>query len=172
MELKGEFLLRVASSFIDEVSQTKFYELVKSLNDGHGDPIVKAHNMLVDKLNLAVELCDKAKQQDLNANIDGVSSDEIKSIVYFEFGNIFFAEGGVTKGYYESAVEYYEKSLSLSPNNQQTYFNLGQTFLRIKGFRVDKTPEAITAFQKCIEINPDSDIAISAGKTLARLGKL
>lgn len=171
MESKPLFLLRVANSFIDEVAQTKLYDLAHSLSTGSGDPIKMAHNVLADKLNLAINLCDKAKQQDPNANLEGMSSDAIKSKSYFEFGNIFFAEGKVTRGSYEAAVEYYEKSLSLLPN-QATYLNLGRAFTKIKGFRVDKTPEAIMAFQKCIEINLDSCIAISAGKILARMGKL
>lgn len=68
-------------------------------------------------------------------------------------------------------MEYYERSLSLLPD-QSTYFNLGLCLLQIKGFFTDKTADAIAAFQKCIEIDPNTDIAVSAGMELARLGKL
>lgn len=36
----------------------------------------------------------------------------------------------------------------------------------------DKTEDAVKAFEKCIEIDPDTDIAILAGKELARLYRI
>ena len=42
----------------------------------------------------------------------------------------------------------------------------------MKGLFRDKTQEAIAALQKCIDIDSETDIAVDAGKILARRGLL
>lgn len=42
----------------------------------------------------------------------------------------------------------------------------------MKGLFRDRTQDAVVAFQKCIELDPETQIAIDAGKELARLGQL
>jgi len=97
----------------------------------------------------------------------GETPDNIKAKAYFQLG---FIAAGTKKP--RDAVRYLEESLSLVPD-QVTYFNLGLCFLQIKGmFSGGGKEDAIASLQKCIEIDPDSEIAVSAGKELARLGKL
>jgi tetratricopeptide (TPR) repeat protein len=180
MELKEEFLLRVAKNLVEQVSQNTqnvlsesqelksrasqqgFWASAKTLSTAQG-----LINELRNNLNLAINLCNKVLTSNPDAKIQGeITAKQIQSDAYFQLGLISFLERR-----FKEAVEYYNKSLSLLPD-QSTYLNLGLCFLQIKGVFSDKTPDAIAAFQKCIEIDPNSDIAISAGMELARLGKL
>jgi len=180
MELKEEFLLRVAKELVEQVSQNTQNVLsesqdLKSRASQQGfwasaKTLASAQsliNELKNNLKLAINLCNKVLTSNSDAKLEGgVTAKQIQSSAYFQLGLIFFLERRP-----KEAVEYYEKSLSLLPD-QSTYFNLGLCLLQIKGVFSDRTADAIATFQKCIEIDSNSDIAISAGMELARLGKL
>lgn len=180
MEANAKFLLKVADSLLEEVranteevlklaqdlksrsSQEGFWASFKTIGSASG--LISA---LKNNLNLALQLCEKAKKLDPNITLEnGEAPEDIIAKIYFEFG---FINSGDKR--YGEAVNYFEKSLSLV-KDQSTYFNLGLCLLQIKGLFKDKTEDAVRAFEKCIETDPNSDIAVLAGKELARLYRI
>jgi len=146
----------------NRASQQDFWASLKTLATAQG-----FINELKNNFNLAINLFNKVLTSNHDAKIQGeITAKQIQSDAYFQLGLISFLGR-----HFKEAVEYYNKSLSLLPD-QSTYFNLGLCFLQIKRVFSDKTRDAIAVFQKCIEIDPNSDIAISVGMKLARLGKL
>jgi hypothetical protein len=42
----------------------------------------------------------------------------------------------------------------------------------MKGWFTDRTADAIKVLERCVELDPESELAVLAGKELARLGRL
>src|SRR2546425_7338046 len=68
---------------------------------------------------------------------------------------------------FKEAVKSFEESLALVPE-QGTYLALAKCLLEMKG----RTQEAVVALGKCIDMNPETEIAVAAGMELAGLGRL
>jgi len=182
MEMSENFLLRVAEGLLLEVMENTndalaeaeqlknrsndkssgFWERAKAISAAQG-----LINELTTNLRVAYNLCVKVSERNPSAKLEnGKTAKQIQSAVCFQFGLI-----NTLQRRFAQAVEYYEESLALVPD-QSTYFYLGLCLTQFKGFFSNKTADAIVAFQKCIEIDPTTDFAVKAGMELARLGKL
>jgi hypothetical protein len=49
---------------------------------------------------------------------------------------------------------------------------ISNRFLQMKGWFTDRTADAIKVLERCVELDPESELAVLAGKELARLGRL
>jgi tetratricopeptide (TPR) repeat protein len=115
-------------------------------------------------LELALKLCDKIPPE--------TELGRGKTVAHVKAGALF-QRGVIAVGQNElkEAVKFFEESLRLAPN-QVTLYNIAFCYLQMKGWFTDRTNGAIDALQKCISLDPQSEIAIQAGKGLARLGRL
>jgi tetratricopeptide (TPR) repeat protein len=122
---------------------------------------------LMHDLSRAIELADKAAKLDPNIVLpDDTTVSLVKARAYFQRGLIAMGQKK-----FREAIKSFEDSLKYDAD-QATYYNIGLAYLRMKGLFTDRTQEAIAAFQKCIDLNPETDLAIDAGKALARRGLL
>jgi tetratricopeptide (TPR) repeat protein len=164
------FLLKVAESLVGEVAQ-ETSSLLDSIHrlgkDVDYTKVVYIAMDLRSDLSCAIGLADKAAKQDPNIMLpDEATVSSVKAKAYFQMGLIAMAQKK-----FKDAINYFEESLKYDPD-QATYYNIGLCYLRMKGLFTDKTQEAIAALQKCIDMNPETDTAIDAGKILARRGLL
>lgn len=171
------FLLKVADALVDEVAQNTdtVLETARQLKNREGfmDNLRGAFaggalvGELRNNLTLAMKLSDASVQADPNITLDGGTTPAVvKAKALFQQGLIAMGQKG-----FKEAVKYFEDSVSYAAD-QVTYFNIALCFLQMKGLFRDRTQDAVAAFQKCINIDPQADIAIDAGKELARLGRL
>jgi len=171
------FLLKVANALVEEVIQytDAVLETAQQLQNREGfmDRIrgAFAAGSLIGQLNknltLAMKISDNAAQADPSIALDdGTTPALVKARALFQQGLIAMGHKS-----FKEAVKYFEESISYAPD-QATYFNIGLCFLQMKGLFRDRTQDAVVAFQKCIELDPETQIAIDAGKELARLGQL
>ena len=163
--IKSELLSNKLYEITPEVAEN-ISELEK-LTNVNVDELERYVRTLDDDLKIALSLCERAFEKDPDVTIEkDLSLMEIKSLALFQRGYLRYLIGQ-----YRDAIQFFESSLQYSPS-QATYYNIGVCYERMKGVFSDRTKDAITAYEKCIEIDPDSEIAIKAGKQLARLGKL
>ena len=167
------FLLKVANALVDEVAQNTdvVLEKARQLKDRKGfiDSLqaVALVGELKDNLALAMKLSDTAAQADPSIALDdGTTPAFVKAKALFQRGLIAMGQKS-----FKEAVKCFEDSISHALD-QATYFNIALCFLQMKGLFRDRTQDAVAAFQKCIELDPETQIAIEAGKELARLGQL
>jgi tetratricopeptide (TPR) repeat protein len=176
-----DFILKTAKALVDEVAQnTKpIIEKIRELREeekktipttfdlifgGEADKLIK---ILKKDLELAMKLADKVSKTVPNLTLeDGTTPQSVKSDALFQLGLIYMGDKQ-----FKEAIKYFEESLTHMPD-QATYFNLGLCFLEMKGLFTDRTKDAIQAFWKCVEMDSTSELAIEAGKILARLGQL
>lgn len=172
-----KFLLKVADALVNEVSQNTdtVLETARRLENREGfmDRLrgTFAAGALVGELKnnlvLAMKLSDTAAQADLNIRLDdGTTPAVVKAKALFQRGLIAMGQK-----YPKEAVKCFEDSINYAVD-QTTYFNIALCFLQMKGVFRDRAQDAVASFQKCIELNPEGEIAIEAGKELARLGQL
>ncbi len=171
------FLLKVANALVEEVAQNTdtVLETARRLQERERfmDNLKGAFSagslvgQLKNNLELAIRLSDKAAEA-------GLSNDAENSLTpAFVRGKALFQKGIIAMGQksFKEAVECFEESLK-HISDQAVYFNIAVCFLQMKGIFRDRTQDAITAFENCINLNPNSELAIRAGKELARLGRL
>jgi tetratricopeptide (TPR) repeat protein len=175
INVNPDFILKVAKALVDEVAQkTKpIIEIIQELREKEkpsiffGSEADKLIKILKEDLELAMKLADKVSKTVPNLTLeDGTTPQSVKSDALFQLGLIYMGDKQ-----FKEAVRYFEESLTYMPD-QATYFNLGLCFSEMKGLFTDRTKDAIQAFWKCVEIDPASELAIKAGKILARLGQL
>jgi tetratricopeptide (TPR) repeat protein len=164
------FLMKVADSLIEEVAQ-KTHSLLESIRElGKDVDYTKVAYIAMDlsrDLSCALQLVERAVKLDPNITLpDGEKPSSLKARAYFQLGLINMAQKK-----FKDAINCFEESLRYEPD-QATYYNIGLCYLRMKGLFTDKTQEAISAFQKCIDMDPETSIAVDAGKILARRGLL
>ena len=53
-----------------------------------------------------------------------------------------------------AAIPYFQQALKINPNNEVTYDYLGTAL-----FNLGQLPDALTAFKKAVEINPEHPLA-------------
>jgi tetratricopeptide (TPR) repeat protein len=170
----SRFLLKVADALVSEVGEKTdaVLEAARRLEQREGfTEQLKgsfAAGRLVGELErnleLALKLCDKIPPEiELD---DGKTVAHVKASALFQRGVIAMGRNQL-----KEAVKFFEESLRLAPN-QVTLYNIAFCYLQMKGWFTDRTQDAIDALQKCISLNPQSEIAIQAGKDLARLGRL
>lgn len=164
------FLLKVAKSLVEEVSQETSSLLDSIRRLGKDVDYTKVAYIAMDlrsDLDCAITLTDNISKQDPNIALpDDTTPSDVKASAYFQMGLTFMAQKK-----FKDAIKYFEESLKYNPD-QATYYNIGLCYLRMKGLFRDKTQEAIAALQKCIDIDSETDIAVDAGKILARRGLL
>lgn len=113
------------------------------------------------ELDLALQQVDKAEKIDPSAKLDdGSTVALIRGEALFEKGEIAFSNEK-----WKDALKHYRESLNYN-SNQVTYFNIGLS-LKEAGA---KDKEIAAAFEQAIDADPESELAIAAGKELARLG--
>lgn len=165
------FLLRVAKALVEEVAEKlkAMRETIFSTPEERLDrsKINALAAELERDLEIALSLCDRVAKADPDVILeDGATPSGVIASALFRRGLI-----KSTIGKHREAVQYYEQSLKYSPD-QATYYNIGLNFLSMKGIFTDRTQDAVAAFEKCIELDPESEMAIKAGKELARLRRL
>jgi tetratricopeptide (TPR) repeat protein len=162
------FLLKVASALVKEVDE-KSISLADTLTSSSEIDRFKLETYVQElerDLDIAISLCKRALEMDPNVSFADEAPNKVISSAFFRHG---FLKGLLKK--YKDAVKYYEESLKYEPD-QATYFNIGLAFIKMRGLFTDRTQDAVSAFQKCIQLDPESEMAIKAGKELARLRKL
>ena len=119
----------------------------------------KANNLMLDKkYDELISLCDE-KLSELKGKTQ--EEREILAIACQLKGNVFY----INKDF-ESAEEYYIKSIKYNPNYAKLYYNLG-----ILKMELEKYEEAIELFTKSIELQPDYENAYySRGQAKESLG--
>ena len=156
------FTLRVAKGLANGVAQE-----VDRLPSAEPAKVKQIISNLERDLECAISLCDKALKADTNVKLeDGTTPVWVKANVLFQKGRI-----RTCRSDFKEAVKYFEESIGYLPD-QATYYNIGSCFLEMKGLFRDKTEDAVKAFEKCVELDPESELALQAGKALARLKKL
>lgn len=172
------FLLRTANALVDEVAQStsSVLETARQLanrRQGFMDSLRGAFaasglvGELESNLRLAIRLCDAAAHADSNLTLnDRITPSFVKAKAFFQQGLI-----AMEQNRFDEAVTHFGVSAGLAAD-QATYLNIGLCFLQMKRLFSDRTENAVAAFQKCIDLDPESEIAITAGKELARLGRL
>lgn len=171
------FLLKVANAFVEEVAQNTdtVLETARQLRSREGfmDSLRGALGAaalvgkLKDDLVKALELADDSIQLDSDVALDdGTTPAVVKAKAIFQQGLIAMGQKD-----FKEAVKYFEGSLNYAAD-QSTYFNIALCFLEMKGLFRDRTQDAVAAFQKCVDLDPETEMAIGAGKELARLGQL
>jgi tetratricopeptide (TPR) repeat protein len=164
------FLLRVAKGLIEDVKHETdaLLKAIRELEEevDYSKVSYVAADLIKDST-IALQLIDRAVKLDPEIALpDGTTPSSLKSLAYFELGLI-----NVAQRKFKEAIKYFEESLRYEPD-QATYYNIGVCYLRMKGLFTDKTQEAISALQKCIDMDPETSTAVDAGKVLARRGLL
>jgi tetratricopeptide (TPR) repeat protein len=170
----SRFLLRVADALVSEVGEKTdaVLEAARRLEQRDGFMETLKGNLasarlvgeLVRNLELALKLCEKIPPEtELD---DGKTVAYVKASALFQQGVI-----AVGRGQFKEAVRLFEESLRWAPT-QVALYNIALCYLQMKGWFTDRTQDAVEALQKCISLDPQSEIAIEAGKELARLGRL
>lgn len=171
------FLLKVAEALVNEVAVTTDSVLTKARQEkdreGFLDGLRGAFTagalvyQLQRDLQLALKLCETAAKADPGVALDdGTTPAAITAKVLFQQGLIAYGEKK-----FKEAVGLFEQSLRYAIS-QTTYYNIGECLLQMKGLFHDTTADAVKAFQQCINLNLNTEIAIEAGKQLARLEAL
>jgi tetratricopeptide (TPR) repeat protein len=162
------FLLRVASALVKEIDEKSISlrDTLTSSSEIDKSKLETYVQELERDLDIAISLCKRVLEMDPNVSFADETPNGVISSALFRHG---FLKGLLKK--YKDAVKYYEESLKYEPN-QVTYFNIGLSFINMRGLFTDRTQDAVSAFQKCIQLDPESEMAIKAGKELARLKKL
>jgi tetratricopeptide (TPR) repeat protein len=119
---------------------------------------------LVRNLELALKLCEKIPPEIELDN--GKTAATVKAEALFQRGVI-----AIGRNQLKEAVKFFEESLKAAPS-QAALYNIAICYLQMKGWFTDRTQDAVDALQKCISLDPESEIAVQAGKELARLGRL
>ena len=73
----------------------------------------------------------------------------IEKYPIIDHGYFFMGIALDDKGDHKKAIEYYEKALSISPNDSDIYQNMGYAYLRMKDYE-----NSIKYLKKAIELNP------------------
>lgn len=162
MEYSPSFLLRVAMSLIEEATQG-MEPALNALRQESADAAALVRELKSD-LGRAIELAEKAAKD---------ADDEEKQLGLSLLSNAHFKLGvlAMRTGDFQSAIKHFEESNRVL-NNQESLYNMALAYLQMKGWFKDNTPRAVEAFRRCIELDPQSDLAVAAGKRLARLGAL
>jgi hypothetical protein len=182
------FMLTVARALVKEVDDNTRTTLEAIRDLGNRDTgsmgflgavtenwkIGKAQKGLIEglkrNLTIAMSLCGEVY------NIDPATTMEAGETAHEVTAMAFFQQAVLALGLNDpkGAVKNFEESLKYSAD-QGTMFNIGLCFSQMPSggmFGKDYTPDAVSAFQKCIDMDTESEKAILAGKELARLGKL
>jgi tetratricopeptide (TPR) repeat protein len=117
-------------------------------------------------LELAMQLADRAARMGASAGDEELTPSVVKARALFQLGVIAMGQRN-----FKEAVRFFEQSLNETPT-QATYLNMAYCFLQMKGWFTDRTADAIKALERCVELDPESELAVLAGKELARLGRL
>jgi tetratricopeptide (TPR) repeat protein len=171
----SRFLLQVADALVSEVGEKTdaVLEAARRLEQREGfteqlkgvfSSASKLVRELKRNLELALKLCDRIPPEiELD---DGKTAAHIKARALFQLGMIAIGQNQL-----KEAVKFFEESLKAAPT-QVALYNIAFCYLQMKGWFTDRTQDAIDALEKCISLDPESEIAIEAGKELARLGRL
>jgi type IV pilus assembly protein PilF len=81
----------------------------------------------------------------------------LRFLIYKHMGIAYFALNE-----FENAIDYFERSLELVPNLQETHYWLGRCYLKVNDSR-----KAAQAFELAVTINPDSEYGARARKYLS-----
>lgn len=158
MDNQPGFLLKIARELIDEAWEgaTKKLELSKETGTfwDIADDIVRQWN---NDLTHAMKLCDDAVQTDPNVELDEMTPSFIKA-------KALVLKGIIEAGHYnlQGAIEHFKQSLACT-ENQDAYYHLGVCFSEL-----GRHQDAKNAFQKCIDFDPDTELAVTAGKEMIR----
>lgn len=185
-EKSPEFNLRVAKSIVEEASQKideiwQIYESERKIAREEGKRFGLAKSIRKE-LNVIMENLDRAATiiEDIEPSVsldDGTNCKTVMSMIYFEKGRIYMKVAQIQSEVYntvwkpgyksnlEKARDYFEKSYEIFPTQEASY-NIALTLY--VGLSRNKE-EIINAFQRVIEMNPDSEIAVEAGKIIAEL---
>lgn len=88
-------------------------------------------------------------QQAIDSLVEGINAVPSYAPFYIRLGNIY-----VGQEQYEKAVALYGEALKFIPDNAFIYYWRGYTYLQLNNH-----DQAITDFQKCIELAPGTDLA-------------
>jgi tetratricopeptide (TPR) repeat protein len=173
------FLLKVADALVSEVAEKTdaVLEAARRLEQREGFmeqlkgsfAAGRLVGELERNLELALKLCDKIPPE---TKLDLDDGKTVKTVVDVK-AHALFQRGVIAMGrnQLKEAVKFFEESLRLAPT-QVALYNIAFCYLQMKGWFSDRTQDAVDALQKCISLDPQSEIAIEAGKELARLGRL
>jgi tetratricopeptide (TPR) repeat protein len=108
-----------------------------------------------DLINKAIEFKKKEKFKDALEILEGLLENEPKSeIVKSTLIEVLFDYGGYLNDEwvlgYEKAAECFKKIIDLDPNNYRAWYNLGIAY-----FNLNKTEDALNAYNRTLEIKPD-----------------
>ncbi len=163
MGFSAEFIVTVAEALVMGVA-AKTDEMVEGLRRNPETVVLTVVpgplEALKKDLEVAIRLAD---------GVAGAKKEKalgIRAAAFFQLGLVELIRHNP-----RGAVEHLKKALQNIPN-AATYYMLGLCYLRMRTWWEDHAGEAVDAFTTCIELEPTSDIAIAAGKQLARLGKL
>jgi len=171
------FQLKIADALVDEVAENTdaVLQAARKLQarEGFMDGLRGAMaagallGSLKNNLVLGMRLADASAKSNPSIKLDdGTTPATVKARALFQEGLIAMGQKNM-----KDAVKRFEESVQYVAD-QSTYFNIALCFLEMKGLFTDKTKDAVTALEKCIDLVPDSELAIAAGKELARLGRL
>jgi tetratricopeptide (TPR) repeat protein len=170
----SRFLLKVADALVSEVGEKTdaVLEAARSLEQREGFmeqlkgsfAAGRLVGELIRNLELALKLCDKIPPE--TELEDGKTVADVKAAALFQHGVI-----AIGRNQLKEAVKFFEESLRLAPT-QVALYNIAFCYLQMKGWFTDRTQDAVDALEKCISLDPQSEIAVEAGKELARLGRL
>ncbi|MDF9391557.1 MULTISPECIES: tetratricopeptide repeat protein [Methylococcus] len=83
-----------------------------------------------------------------------------ESLYYFNLGNAYLAAGAVDKG-----IQALQTATQLDPERMDAWMNLGLALIEAK-----RHPEAIVAFKRVLEIDPDNDVDVAFASALVGAG--
>ncbi|HJT25238.1 MAG TPA: tetratricopeptide repeat protein, partial [bacterium] len=69
------------------------------------------------------------------------------------------------KGLYAKAVDYFRQAVAADPNDWQSYQSMGDCYMKM-----DSKPEALEAYQKSLDINPDNSAVQTQVNNLTAAG--
>lgn len=158
MDNQPVFLLKIARELIDEAwnGATKKLELSKETDTGW-DATDDIGRQWKNDMTHAMKLCDDAVQTDPNVELDGMTPSFIKA-------KALVLKGIIEVGYsnFLGAIEHFKQSLACT-ENQDAYYHLGICFSVL-----GRHQDAKNALQKCIDFDPDTELAVTAGKEMIR----
>jgi hypothetical protein len=162
MNFKPDFLLRVAKAIIEEVVEKR-----KGMSPVDQERVREEH---LRDLRIAIGLCDQVQPGAIKPSAE-VTVESVKAGALFQQGVIALDEGR-----WDAAMKEFEESLKVR-TTQESYFNIAFCLLEMATGARDREAEArmeagARALEKCIEIDPDTAVAVDAGKRLVRMNRL
>ena len=124
-----------------------------------------AHTIVSDlkrDLELALKACQAIARVDVETKLNDDTT--LRSV----YGRALFQMGviEVLEGQQKDAIQWFRDSTKYG-GGQEAYYNVGLCYLNMRNLQ-----EAVGAFEKCIDLDPVTNLAISAGMELARIGQL